>query len=85
MTVTLEYGSWILNLDYENSKTKSTIYGAMPLIKKATTNSPLVDDSFDLNGVPLPYFFNERSKFLAELARKIVCNTTKFIDDSGNY
>lgn len=74
-----------LNLDYKNSKTTSTIYGAMPLIKKATTDSPLVDDSFDLNGVPLPYFFNERSKFLARLARDIVCNTTTFIDGSGNY
>ncbi|NCP83808.1 MAG: DUF262 domain-containing protein [Bacteroidetes bacterium] len=74
-----------LNLDYNNSKTNSSVYGSMPLIKKATSTQTLNDDSFDFNGVPQPYFFNERSKFLARLAKKIVCNTTNFLDGSGKY
>lgn len=74
-----------LNLDFNMSKTQSPIYGTMPLIKKATTPQPLNDDSFDINGAPQSYFFNERSKFLASLAKNVVCNTTKFLDDSGQY
>jgi hypothetical protein len=57
----------------------------MPLIKKATTSMPSEDDSFDIHGVPQPYFFNVRSKFLSRLAKDIVCNTSKFLDNSGNY
>lgn len=84
-SIALFQNDLFLNLDFNNPQTNSAIYGSMPLIKKATTPQPLNDDSFDISGVPQPYFFNERSKFLSRLAKDIVCNTSKFLDDSGNY
>lgn len=74
-----------LNLDYNNSLTKSTIYGDMPLIKKAISNNTSSNDSFDINGVPTKYFFTERSKFLAEKAREIICNSKSFLYGGDKY
>ena len=74
-----------LNLDYNNSLTKSAIYGDMPLIKKAISNNTSSNDSFDINGVPTKYFFTERSKFLAEKAREIICNSKSFLYGGDKY
>jgi hypothetical protein len=72
-----------LNLNFEKPITYSSIYGNMPLIKKAKTSIPLQDDSFDNLGSPLQYFFNVRSKFLSKLAKDILFSNA-FLDGT-NY
>jgi uncharacterized protein with ParB-like and HNH nuclease domain len=74
-----------LNLNYNNSLTKSAIYGDMPSIKKAISNNASSDDSFDINGVPTKYFFTERSKFLATKSREIICNSKSFLFGGDKY
>lgn len=74
-----------LNLNYNNTKLNSPIYGKMPIIKKAKSVSVLADDSFDFEERPTKYFFEIRSKFLASISRNIVCNTTRFLDGNSNY
>jgi hypothetical protein len=85
ISINLFQNDTFLNLDFNNPKNYSPIYGQMPLIKKSINNVTEIDDSFDVNGVPQLYFFNERSKFLARLSKEIICNTIKFLDGSSNY
>jgi hypothetical protein len=73
------------NINLASPLANSSIYGHMPVIKKAKTSISSPDDSFDSNGVPLRYFFEQRSTFLAKLAREIVCNTSRFLGSTENY
>ena len=72
-----------LNLNFDIPLTHSSIYGDMPLIKKANKAIYLHDDSFDISGSPLPYFFNIRSKFLSNLATEILFSNNFF--DGTSY
>jgi hypothetical protein len=74
-----------LNLDFDNCKTSSTIYGELPLISKAQSPTLSDTDSFTFEGEPTKYFFDIRSKTLASLSKNIICNTQNFLDGSGTY
>ncbi len=71
----------------DSSQTTNTSYmnEELFLVKRATTTDISQNDSFDMLGVPQPYFFIERSKALALLATKIVCSTDTFLDGKNKY
>ena len=61
------------------------IHGILPEIKKAITDPPNPDDSFDLNNTPTEIFFNRRTELMSNLATNYIFDYSHFIHTNTAY
>jgi hypothetical protein len=61
------------------------IHGILPEIKKAITDPPQSDDSFDLNNTTTEIFFNRRTELMSNLATNYIFDSSHFIHTNTTY
>jgi len=61
------------------------IHGNLPLIKKAISPLPEIDDSFEENNSPTEYFFTTRTNLISSLASRYIFDSINFIHTNDPY